>query len=383
MTTEFKDALNSYYGLKSQYEKNFSKEKTKIINTPGLSWREKRIEFQKLKRKCINCKRPVGSIFSIKPMKDYERHLIAMCGDRSNPCPLNIDLDVGYVVNMIDSMQNDEKEMDEYKKTIIKEKNNLLFGYTTSEQAIKDFDEIKDNIAAISSTYEYTLKRYFDISNNKEKKEELKKKQVELYLLISNFKSLVENYEKSQDTHYISEAVELYINSILPNANKIRDEKYAYSAVEYNEIDDTYSLIQKPVTLEQIGWDISSDSPKIVAMKTGIDKFQMRKKQAIENKAAIQSLPGVRASPKIILKPVIQKEESESEEEESEEEESEEEESEEDSKPKITIQPRLLEDGTISASEAGRLKWKIETIQGKLFAKNPTSGKTYEVTTGV
>ena len=73
----FIDALNTYYKLKNQYEINFNKEKNKIINLEGLSWKEKRTEFKKIKRKCINCKRPVGSKFSTRSDK-YERHLIAL-----------------------------------------------------------------------------------------------------------------------------------------------------------------------------------------------------------------------------------------------------------------------------------------------------------------
>ena len=49
-TQTFKEALDTYYSLKSQYENDYDKEKRKIIATPGLSWREKRIEFQKLKK---------------------------------------------------------------------------------------------------------------------------------------------------------------------------------------------------------------------------------------------------------------------------------------------------------------------------------------------
>ena len=103
MSREFKDALNTYYSLKNQYENNFNKDKNKIKNTPGLSWREKRLEFQKLKKKCINCKRPVGTKFQTITEENLdERHLIAVCGDRANPCPLNIDLNIGYTVDILD-----------------------------------------------------------------------------------------------------------------------------------------------------------------------------------------------------------------------------------------------------------------------------------------
>ena len=60
----FNEALNNYYQFKTLYETSYNKEKRDIINNKKLSWNEKRSEFQKLKKKCINCKRPVGTIFS-------------------------------------------------------------------------------------------------------------------------------------------------------------------------------------------------------------------------------------------------------------------------------------------------------------------------------
>jgi hypothetical protein len=383
MNRDFKDALNTYYGLKSQYEKNMTKEKNKIINTPGLSWREKRREFSRLKSKCINCKRPVGSIFKNRNAKDGERHLIALCGDRTNPCPLNIDLNVGYVVNIFDFIQNDEKEIDKYKKEIIKEKNDLLFGYIDSEEAVKRFDELKENVSALMSSYEYTLEIYLNIINNKEKKEELKKKSAAFFLEVDNFKKMISDYEKTQDVQYVSDAIELYINSILPTATQLRDLKYAYSAVEYNEDDNTYSLIQKPITIEELEWDLGEKSQGIVSMKIGMDKFKLKPSVKQENAAAIQPLR--KTVPKLVLKPApIVREESSSEEGSSSEEEDDQSSDEENEPlPKIRIQPELQNDGKIAASEASRLNWKVLIENGNLVAKNPGTGETYQVAAGI
>lgn len=381
MDRDFKDALNTYYSLKSQYEKNMEKEKNKIINTPGLSWREKRREFLKLKPKCINCKRPVGTIFNIRSTTEGERHLIALCGDRSNPCPLNIDLNVGYVVNIFDFIQNDEKEIDKYKKDIIKEKNDLLFGYIDSEEAVKRFDEIKENISALMSSYEYTLEIYLNIVNNKEKKEDLKKQQSQFFNQIDNFKKMISEYEKTQDVQYVSDAIDLYINSILPSSTKIRNLKYSYSAVEYDDDNNTYSLIQKPITIEDLEWDLGETPQGVISMKMGMEKFKLRTNKPAANVAAIQPLKKI--PPKLVLRPspVVKDESSEEESEESsiEEESSDEEEP----LPKIRIQPELQKNGKIAASEAARLNWKITMEKGNLIAKNPTSGETYEVVAGI
>jgi len=366
MNTEFKDALNTYYSLKTQYEKIISKEKNKIINTPGLSWREKRGEFSKFRPKCINCKRPVGTLFKNRNAKEGERHLIALCGDRSKPCPLNIDLNVGYVVNIFDFIQNDEKDIDKYKKDIIKQKNDLLFGYIDSEEAVKIFDELKENVSALMSSYEYTLEIYLNIVNNKEKKEEIKKKSVEFFSEVVNFKKMISDYEKTQDLQYVTDAIELYINIILPTATQYRDLKYPYSYVEYNEDDNTYSLIQKQITTEELEWDLGEKSQGIVYMKMGMEKFKLKSKS--ENIEAIQPLR--KNVKKLVIKPsaIIEHESSSDEEE---------------PLPKIKIQPELQKDGKIAASEVSRLNWKITLENGILLTKNPTSGEIYEVVAGI
>ena len=59
------EAINNFYKEKSKYELLLEKEKRTIIRNNNLSWKEKRDEYKKLKPKCINCNRPVGSIFTI------------------------------------------------------------------------------------------------------------------------------------------------------------------------------------------------------------------------------------------------------------------------------------------------------------------------------
>jgi hypothetical protein len=78
----FNEALNNYYEFKTLYENSYNKEKRDIINNKKLSWNEKRSKFQKLKPKCINCKRPVGTLFSRKFTSDNSREFKTLSGDK-------------------------------------------------------------------------------------------------------------------------------------------------------------------------------------------------------------------------------------------------------------------------------------------------------------
>jgi hypothetical protein len=102
---KFLEGLNTYYKMKSEYEEANLKNRNKIMKNQNLSWKEKRTEYKKLKPKCINCKRPVGSIFSSVYNPDENgRKLMAVCGDRANPCPLNITINLGETTTYFDDI---------------------------------------------------------------------------------------------------------------------------------------------------------------------------------------------------------------------------------------------------------------------------------------
>ena len=76
--------------------------------------------------RCVNCKRPVGSLFSnTYDEKDFTRVLKAICGDLQNPCPLNIVINTGYFELIPNSIETDEKDIEKAKVSVIKDKNNL------------------------------------------------------------------------------------------------------------------------------------------------------------------------------------------------------------------------------------------------------------------
>ncbi len=95
-------ALNEYYKLKNKYELENMKNKKKIMNNTTLSNKEKRQEYVKLKPKCINCKRPGGTLFSVKSFpldneketKEAYKEFRAQCGILADPCNLNITIQI-------------------------------------------------------------------------------------------------------------------------------------------------------------------------------------------------------------------------------------------------------------------------------------------------
>jgi len=248
---KYLEGVDKYYEMKDQYETSINNEKKKIIAIPNLSWKEKRLKYSELRPKCINCGRPVGSIFSCKENQDFERILSAVCGDKENPCPFNIKINLAETNDLRELMKEDEENLMEYKKSIILDKNNFLFGYITSEEAVKKFEEIREKVITSTENSQYFLTLFNVITDSSKKREELNKIQTELYTNIENIKKMMSEYEKTQNKQFVTDAVDIYIDDMIPRLKKLMNGKYAKSYVDYED-DGTYKLVQLPYSIEEL-----------------------------------------------------------------------------------------------------------------------------------
>jgi hypothetical protein len=293
----FLDALQLYYKYKTDYESKYMRQKKKKLNDlKGLSDKEKRRELKKIKRKCISCGKPVGTLFSDPPMKMEDgRHLTIMCGDRANPCSLKVDINLGIIYNLPDEVSDSEETIAGYKKEIINDKNDLLFGYITPEEAVEKFEEVKTNMAQSVGLYEFMLSSLINITANKEQGEKQKKIQNELYLHIESVKELMSQYESEKNTQFAHDAVEIYVNDMLPKLKELYNTKEgigfcepgqenrvecSYRGVEFNPDDNTYHLIVKPYFQEEIEVDLVENGQKVVSMVVGKERKISKKKVA-------------------------------------------------------------------------------------------------------
>ena len=291
----FNDAVFLFYKLKSQYDGMINLTKKSIMKSKVLSWREKRRMYRREKPRCINCNRLVGSIFSItcnspddqvKPDEtdnetsneenmNKDEHvdakmLRAYCGDRLNPCPLNIEIATNFF-NVKTYLDEEEVNLRDDKTEIIKYKNDLLFGYLNENDVIDKFEELKEKIKSETSNYEFLLNEYNKVVDNKDKLNIINENTREIYTLIEKIRVTISKYEKTDNIVYVNDAVTIYINELLP---KIRDNnklKYKVNRVEYNDDDNTYNLIQLPYTTQDM--EASLDN-KVINLVTGLAKFR-------------------------------------------------------------------------------------------------------------
>jgi hypothetical protein len=246
MDKNFIEAMKQYYKLKQQYDNDIEKQKMKIINNPSLSKKDKRERFKEIKKKCVNCKKIGGTIFT-----NNDNRLKAVCGS-AEPCELNIELLKSNYVDIRDELMLYSKDLDILRTDIIMTKLDFLFGYRSEEETISFFERESKKIS-------YVTEKMYDINNiinnivnNKEDQLLLKKYEKTLYNDIHTLNMIFKDYKDENKPEYIKDMVELYITKIKPVAENIRNLKYIYTGIDYNEKDDTYSLIEKPYTINDM-----------------------------------------------------------------------------------------------------------------------------------
>ena len=128
-------AIDNYYKLKQKYEQQLENKKKPIRNNKDLTKKEKKIKFKQIKINCINCGKKGGTIFTKKNIV-----LIAVCGNTSNPCNLNININRGDYTNIYDTEGLIQKDIESIKKKIMLLKLDLLFNYADESVIIKEFN---------------------------------------------------------------------------------------------------------------------------------------------------------------------------------------------------------------------------------------------------
>jgi len=273
MAESVESAINEFYKLKNKYEIDLFKKKKQIMNNTTLSSYEKRTEFKKLKPKCINCKRAGGTLFSVKlyPGKDKYREFRAICGVVSEPCNLNITVQSGTYELLPAVLEGIEKEIRDNKKSIIDDKNRLLFGLMTTETALQKFEEVKGYISDLSSLLNFYIDEYNSITDNLEYQKELKENITKSYFYIQEIKDAIQSFNKEDNKQYVIDVVNIYLTKLNPLFKQIADLKYKENYVHYDETDNTYHLIQNKTTVQSL--EFTDFHNKVLHYDTGLKAF--------------------------------------------------------------------------------------------------------------
>jgi hypothetical protein len=282
------EAMNEYYKLKAKYETDYHEKYIKpILKANDKSKREKRLEYQKLpKAECINCKRNVGSIFTIKKdSAEYTRSFIAKCGDLSDPCPLDIKFDYTFRNQLSQELLDADKDINDIKNKIIIDKNDMMFGYTAQGQAVANFNVDTSELKAITEGAGFIMEINIQLNDNPVKNDLIKTNEDKLgveYLL--PFKEMIKTFDQTGNTEVMNKAVKFYVDEMVPLTTTIRNLKYEVCYVDFlekkdnddpDEKGDLYILMQRKNSLQNLEYTLYG-SDELKSFTKGVNGFAPR-----------------------------------------------------------------------------------------------------------
>ena len=264
---DFEEGLKTYYDLKKKYDEKREKERNDIARKKGLSWREKRRMLKKIMHKCINCGQGGGTLFSQTYDEESKgRRLRALCGNNATPCPLDILIYLGNIMQTDELIQEDEAGIDALKKQIIQQKNDVMYGYLNKSEAVAKFEELKKSLTDLTSIYEFALNEFYNKKvDNKEHKEALESCQNNIITNISSIRNLMYEFDKTNQPSFVLEAVDILVNSLEKKLIEGRHLKNQVQYVSYDAQDNTYHLVQ-----QHYAYDFLEEN---YAKKWGIEKM--------------------------------------------------------------------------------------------------------------
>ena len=244
------EAMNKYYAMKRDYDDKYNATKNNLLKNPTLSMADKRRKLAQVKRKCIKCGKTGGTEFTNK-----DGVLSAICGHTASPCSLNIHVVRAKVMPSYEVLEKFGESMEKTKQGIIETKFDMLFDYTPGDTAMKKFRALRKTLEAQSGVYAGALDVYTKAMGTREQSEELRIKELERYAHIREIREQLGEYSKSGTINHVERAVEVYTEQLRPLLEQIRNLKYEYVGIDYDETDDVNHLIEDvftPKTMEYV-----------------------------------------------------------------------------------------------------------------------------------
>ena len=261
MDESVKEAIHGYYKLKHKYDETNQRKKKQILGNQSLAARDKKQKWMQFKRKCVKCGAVGGTTFT------NSKNILSATCNGLRQCDLNIKINRGYYTNIRTEYQFLIQEINSIQTEIIKTKLKILFGYTSEDDAIKDFDKLRKRLAGLTKAHDKVKIAYVNILNNGVSSTEKDKASQELSGIVIELNKLSQDYDNSPGRGYITNMVEIYIDRIVPLVDKIKTMAYTYSSLEeIDGVDDgppLIKLVQEPFTLNEL-YISGSDRARVI-----------------------------------------------------------------------------------------------------------------------
>jgi hypothetical protein len=259
---DYLEALNTYFKLKKNYEESISQAKNAAFISGKTRAAGKR-NVAAIKPKCINCKKPGGTIFEHKDDK-----YTAICGmpDLHSRCNLNIQLYRGHFSDEESLLYIFKNGLDEIKEKIVRQKLDTLFDYVNDRVAAQKFKKELEKYNFESIVYNELLQSYNEKYYSKPKQDAVNEKMAEINKLIDQYNSIIDDYKNNMDNlELLRDAIRLQIRDITPEMENLRRLKHELNEVivDIDTVGNTFdiksTLVQRKVTLAHM--DVTLEEP--------------------------------------------------------------------------------------------------------------------------
>lgn len=267
------ESLTEYFKLKSKYETDAHELRKKTYKEAATKAIGKKL-LKQVKPKCVNCKRPVGTIFQLK-----DERYVALCGDPNaqTKCNLDIQLYRGGFSAMEYMLYLYKEQVEILKENIVREKLNVLFSYVHESTASKMFKKTMEDYNYDSSMYKELYDTYHQMYFDEERKRQIAEKIEKIDGLVKNVKHATDDYLQNKNRETLRDAMKMQIRDVEPEIENLRRLKY--ELMEMNnmvnvggspmnpELMILCSLFQKDVALSKLDYTFG-EKPRVIKFMT-------------------------------------------------------------------------------------------------------------------
>lgn len=242
----YEEALHTYFELKAKYQKKQYELKKKAYAAQNTK-KAKRNAVNSVVAPCIKCKRNVGTLF-YKENNNY----IAICGDKKQPCDLNIKLFDGETSLMEEYLEIGIEDFNESKENIIKHKLDTIFNYIDESESSEIYKTFLEEYNLLNK-YMHDLKRNFDnIYFNDIRDDTIADKNKKIFGYIQDIQIILNEYKENHNEELIKEAVKVHIENIIPELRNIRILQNEINEMEIDPETKISKVFKFPVALNKL-----------------------------------------------------------------------------------------------------------------------------------
>jgi len=213
--------------------------------------------MKQLKPKCIQCARPVSTIFKIQ-----DRTYIARCGDEKSPCTLDIQLFAGEYAKINEMIELYKSTVEFTKQQIISDKLGVLFKYLSEADGVELFKENLEYYTKENVHYTTLEKEYGDLYFSEERAEKILEKERKIQRIRERIGEMDVRYREDQNPEILRDAMAIYINELMPEMENLQIIKYDLREM-IDKPDGTKELFMTPWRINQLEYTFG-EYPRVV-----------------------------------------------------------------------------------------------------------------------